>query len=397
MRILLTNDDGYNFTGIATLRQILSDSGHTVIIAAPAHDQSGKSQSLHYIKEIKVSRAAHGYIIEGSPVDCVRLGLQMHPDVELVVAGINNGANCGSDVCHSGTVGACFEAANIGYNAIAYSMDTRGMPGDVLHHSEEGMCMLSSCKDPVKTTLDAYLAYIAENRCRSQRYMRLGSVWNVNIPAPHVPVLGYKAAVLGHRYYSVRYTYSIPIDKLDSSSSWTMQGELDPNVPPDRGIPDTIEADFDAVEKGWVTITPLNPDRFYVNEYDAVSRAISDHSHPDSGSEDRSLTLRGTIICTNQSSCSIPDGSQLSLKVVDDRKMDVSHTVLHEHISAISGQFPCKVEFSLPFPNWNFDPSISIRITHMGSLIYINSKHLTAPMNTILEGSLPAIEVIKVK
>lgn len=394
MRILLTNDDGYNFTGIVTLRQILSDSGHTVIIAAPACDQSGKSQSLHYTKEIKVSRAAHGYIIEGSPVDCVRLGLQMHPDVELVVAGINNGANCGSDVCHSGTVGACFEAANMGYNSISYSMDTRGMPGDVLHHTEEGMCMLDNCKSPVTTTLDAYIAYLKENKCKVQRYTKLGLVWNVNIPAPHVPVLGYKAAILGHRYYSVKYVYSVPADKLDSSSNWTMQGELDPDSPPDRGIPNTTEADFDAVGEGWVTVTPLNPDRFYINEYDAVSKVISCQNHPNS--ENQQLTLKGTILCTNQPSCIIPDGSQLSLKLVDDRRMDVSHTVLYEHTSTISGKFPHKVEISIPQPNWDFNPSIVIRITYVGSLTYINSKHLTAPMHTILTGSLPNIEVIKV-
>ncbi|KAE8303515.1 Acid phosphatase surE [Giardia duodenalis] len=391
MRILLTNDDGHNFIGLTTLRQIMLDSGHTVIVAAPAHDQSGKSQSLHYIKELNVSRVAHGYVIEGSPVDCVRLGLQLHPDVELVVAGINNGANCGSDVCHSGTVGACFEAANMGYHAISYSMDTRGMPGDCLHHHEEGMCMLSNCKEPVQTTLDAYISYLAQNGSKRQRYTRLGMVWNVNIPAPHVPVLGCKAAVLGHRYYSVKYAYSIPIDLLNSSSSWTMRGELDPDSLPNRGVPSTIEADFDAVEKGWVTVTPLNPDRFHTDEYDSVLRVLSNLGPK------RPPTLKGTIVCTNNPSCSIPDGSQLSLKLVDARRMDVPYIMLYEYTTTISGQFPFTIEFPCPQLDWDFDPSISVRISYLGSLICINDTHLAAPLHTILAGSLPTIEVVKVK
>ena len=392
MRILLTNDDGYDSAGINTLRQILSDRGHTVVIAAPACDQSGKSQSLHYVKKLNVSKAAHGYIVEGSPVDCVRLGLQMHPDVELVVAGINNGANCGSDVCHSGTVGACFEAANMGYNAISYSMDTRGMPGDLLHHYEGGMHMFSNCKDPVQTTLDMYITYLTESTCKKQRYARLGLVWNVNIPAPHISILGYKGAVLGHRYYSVKYVCSVPVDRLDSSSNWTMHGALDPDSPPNQGIPHTTEADFEAVERGWVTITPLNPDRFYAEEYAAVSRIISD-SNPKS----HAISLKGTIICTNEPSYSIPDGSQLSLKLVDARRMDTSSTTLYEHTAFVSGQFPLTVEFSCPQPSWDFDASISVRITHLASLICINDKHLTAPLRAILAGSLPKIEVVRVK
>ncbi|EFO63653.1 Acid phosphatase surE [Giardia lamblia P15] len=392
MHILLTNDDGYNFIGITTLRQILLDSGHTVVVAAPAHDQSGKSQSLHYTKELSVSRVTHGYIIEGSPVDCVRLGLQMHPDVELVVAGINSGANCGSDVCHSGTVGACFEAANMGYHAISYSMDTRGMPGDFLHHHEEGMCMLSNCKEPVQTTLNAYIAYLTQNGSKRQRYARLGMVWNVNIPAPHVPVLGCKAVTLGHRYYSVKYIYSIPTDLLDSSSSWTMRGKLDPDSLPNRGVSSDIETDFDAVEKGWVTVTPLNPDRFYTDEYDSVLQIVSSmgpQSHP--------IVLKGIVVCKNSPSCFIPDRSELSLKLVDDRRMDVSHTVLYEYTTTISGQFPFTIEFSCPQPTWDFDPSILVRISHLGSLICINDTHLSASLHAILAGSLPKIEVRRVK
>ena len=124
MRILISNDDGYFSPGIAILAQTLSDFG-TVTVVAPERDRSGASNSLTLDRPLSVRRAATGYLyINGTPTDCVHIAvtglLEQLPDI--VVSGINLGANMGDDTIYSGTVAAATEGYLLGIPSIAISL-----------------------------------------------------------------------------------------------------------------------------------------------------------------------------------------------------------------------------------------------------------------------------------
>ena len=127
MRILVSNDDGYNAPGIQALAQAMSDLGEVTVVA-PEQNRSGASNSLTLDRPLKVEQAANGfYYVNGTPTDCVHVaitGLLEHkPD--LIVSGINNGANLGNDTLYSGTVAAAMEGFMFGLPAFAFSLSAR--------------------------------------------------------------------------------------------------------------------------------------------------------------------------------------------------------------------------------------------------------------------------------
>ncbi|NBW45915.1 MAG: 5'/3'-nucleotidase SurE, partial [Betaproteobacteria bacterium] len=128
MRILISNDDGYFSPGLAALAQAMSTLGEVTVVA-PERDRSGASNSLTLDRPLKVRRAANGFLfINGTPTDCVHVAitgmLDHRPD--LVVSGINDGANMGDDTIYSGTVAAATEGYLLGVPAIAFSLVGRG-------------------------------------------------------------------------------------------------------------------------------------------------------------------------------------------------------------------------------------------------------------------------------
>jgi 5'-nucleotidase len=129
MHILLTNDDGIESPGLAAVYEHLTPMWEVTVVA-PAGDQSGVGRSrsdLSYERadEITISDHEWGYVVDGTPADCVAVGLRHIPEAEeidLVVSGANNGPNVGSYILgHSGTVGAAVEAAFLGTPAVAVS------------------------------------------------------------------------------------------------------------------------------------------------------------------------------------------------------------------------------------------------------------------------------------
>ena len=129
MKILISNDDGYQAPGIVALHQALSTlDGVEVEVVAPEHNNSAKSNALTLHSPLSVHRAANGFrYVNGTPADCVHIAmtglLGYRPD--LVVSGINNGANMGDDTIYSGTVGAAMEGYLFGVPAIAFSQVER--------------------------------------------------------------------------------------------------------------------------------------------------------------------------------------------------------------------------------------------------------------------------------
>jgi 5'-nucleotidase len=127
MRILLSNDDGYFAPGIECLARVLAQLADITVVA-PERDRSGASNSLTLDRPLSLRRTANGfYHVNGTPTDCVHLAvtgmLEELPD--MVVSGINNGANMGDDTIYSGTVAAATEGFLLGVPSIAVSLCSR--------------------------------------------------------------------------------------------------------------------------------------------------------------------------------------------------------------------------------------------------------------------------------
>lgn len=125
MRILLSNDDGYFAPGLAVLAATLAGAGHQITVVAPDLDRSGASNSLTLDRPLSVRTAPNGFMhVNGTPTDCVHLAVTgLLPELpEMVISGINHGANMGDDTVYSGTVAAATEGFMLGLPAIAVSL-----------------------------------------------------------------------------------------------------------------------------------------------------------------------------------------------------------------------------------------------------------------------------------
>src|SRR5881394_1827458 len=128
MKVLLTNDDGIQATGLNTMRRaLLQVPGVELAVIAPDSNRSATARSITtreplWVDEIEFGDGTVGYATDGTPVDCVRLahlGLVEGFEAELVVSGINHGSNLGDDITYSGTVAAALEAIVLGLPGIA--------------------------------------------------------------------------------------------------------------------------------------------------------------------------------------------------------------------------------------------------------------------------------------
>lgn len=121
MKILLVNDDGYGAEGLMALYERLKDE-HKVLIVAPETEHSGAGHSVTLRNELRAKKMPLGYAVTGTPADCAKLGIRhLMKDCDLVISGINPGANLGMDCNYSGTVAAAREAAVQGKQALATS------------------------------------------------------------------------------------------------------------------------------------------------------------------------------------------------------------------------------------------------------------------------------------
>src|SRR6056297_173305 len=131
MKILLTNDDGIYADGIQTLAKALAKGDHEIVMVAPDRERSASAHSITIndplrAKEVEFKKIPNikSYKIDGTPADCVKLGIEKFINFEpdLIISGINAGGNLGYDVLYSGTVSAAIEAWMMGYNSIAVSL-----------------------------------------------------------------------------------------------------------------------------------------------------------------------------------------------------------------------------------------------------------------------------------
>jgi 5'-nucleotidase len=231
MRILLSNDDGYFAPGIEILVRHLSDIADITVVA-PERDRSGASNSLTLDRPLSLRRAANGYyFVNGTPTDCVHLavtGMLDHlPD--MVISGINRGANMGDDTIYSGTVAAATEGYLLGVPSLAVSLAS---------HKAEHFATA------------AQVARKIVERCQREP-MREPTLLNINVPdvAPEA-LKGLQVTRLGKRHKAE------PVIKQQNPRNETVYWVGAAGEAQDAGE----GTDFHAVANGYASITPLQID-----------------------------------------------------------------------------------------------------------------------------------------
>lgn len=231
MNILLSNDDGVHALGIKILHQELMKIGKVTVVA-PDRNCSGASNSLTLLNPLRAQTLDNGYIsVNGTPTDAVHLAISqlMDPLPDLVVAGINNGANLGDDTLYSGTIAAATEGRHMGMPAVAVSL-------------------VGKNEQYYRTA--AVVAAKIISRLK-EHPLAADQILNINVPdIPLGQLKGVKVTRLGHRHKAE--TMKKMKDPWNRDIYWygTLGLELDGGE----------GTDFHAVANGFVSITPLTVD-----------------------------------------------------------------------------------------------------------------------------------------
>ncbi len=245
MRILLSNDDGILAPGLAAMRQELARLGE-VFVVAPESPQSAAAHSLTIhgpmtCQRIHVQDQFVGYAVGGRPADCVKLAVieLMKDPPDLVVSGINDGANVSINVLYSGTVAAAAEGALLGFPAVAVSM-RQGEERDFNRAAKLALPI-------IKTLVDRRLAP--------------GQLININIPdLTPGPPKGIRVVPQATRMIRDEFVRHTAPDGRDYY--WFTCGDFD-----FRGTDTPIDNDLDAVDDRYIAITPL---QFDLTRYDLL-------------------------------------------------------------------------------------------------------------------------------
>jgi len=230
MKILISNDDGYQATGIQILINELKKIADLIVVA-PDRNRSGSSSSLTLDKAVKVTKVDdHFYYIDGTPTDCVHIALtgliNFTPD--LIVSGINHGPNMGDDTIYSGTVAAAMEGYLLNIPSFAVSMGSNNPKNFIT---------------AAKVTVDLIKLY------NKKKFST--TLLNVNVPdIPYDNLKGIEITRLGKRHAAE------PAIKADEKNMDTFFW-IGPAGEPNDGGPGT---DFNAIKNKIVSITPIHGD-----------------------------------------------------------------------------------------------------------------------------------------
>ena len=229
MKILLTNDDGYKAKGIIELAKGLHGLGHDVTVVAPETEKSGAGHSITFVNDFTyyshdIIDGIKVYSLNGTPIDCVRFGLfVIYPDAEVVLSGINNVLNVGTDYLYSGTTNAAIEGTICNRKSIAFSFKERN--GDYGYA----------------------VSFILKNLEKLLSYATKDVTLNVNVPSDGA-IKGICVCPIGVREYHDKY---LPIIKGGEGEIYHLYGE---------SVSKESSSDFDDVsmsDKGYITITPI--------------------------------------------------------------------------------------------------------------------------------------------
>lgn len=242
MRILLSNDDGVLAPGLEALYEELKGVADVTVVA-PDRNLSGASSSLTLTNPLRAQQLKNGFFsVNGTPTDCVHLAInQLLPEPpDMVVAGVNHGANLGDDTFYSGTVSAAAEGRHLGLPAIAMSLVSRtdkNMPSAAL-------------------VAKKVVAHLQQHPLESDRIL------NVNVPdLPYDQIKGFEVTRLGRRHKAEMMTKQQ--DPWGRDIYW--YGKLGKEL--DAGV----GTDFHAVANQNVSITPLTVDMTAYSSMDSVA------------------------------------------------------------------------------------------------------------------------------
>ncbi len=225
MNIVITNDDGYDQPGLAALADAVRSLG-TVTIVAPATPQSNVGHRVSMKDPIQVDRLDDTtHVVHATPADCSRLAIKaLVRDVDWIIAGINPGANLGSDVYQSGTVAAAREAAILGVRAIAISQ----------YIAPDWSVAWSAAKEQAARLIPPMLS----------QPLSPGQFWNINLPSPITP-----GAALTHCV--------CPLDKNPHHYRYIADGGIYRYQGIIHDRPRSVGSDVDVCFKGMISVTRL--------------------------------------------------------------------------------------------------------------------------------------------
>lgn len=243
MKILLSNDDGYRAPGLECLARALA-SVAAVTVVAPDRNRSGASNSLTLDSPVRIREVGERqYRVSGTPSDCVHIALTglFEKDPDIVVSGINAGANLGDDVIYSGTVAAAMEGRFLGLPAIAVSLVFDERPEHYATAAEAVALLVERLqKDPLPAD----------------------TILNMNVPdLPWEEIRGFEVTRLGHRHRAE------PVIRMMDPRGTPMYW-IGPAGPGQDAGPGT---DFDAVRRGYISITPIHVDLTRYQALDQVA------------------------------------------------------------------------------------------------------------------------------
>ena len=231
MKILISNDDGYQAPGIRCLAEALASHGD-VDVVAPERDRSGASNSLTLDVPLRVEREVDGiYYVNGTPTDCVHVAITglLDEEPDMVISGINHGANLGDDVLYSGTVAAAMEGRFLGLPAVAVSLALDEGYNFAAAVSVIRQCVSRMQHDPLPSD----------------------TILNINVPdLPEASVRGTKATRLGFRHKAEPVIKSR--DPKNLPIYWVGPAGEGQDVGPGT--------DFHAVSNGWISVSPIKID-----------------------------------------------------------------------------------------------------------------------------------------
>jgi len=246
MRILLSNDDGYFAPGLAALHEALSPLGEITVVA-PERDRSGASNSLTLDRPLSLYRAGNGfYYVNGTPTDCVHMAVTGLLDIEpdIVVSGINAGSNMGDDTLYSGTVAAATEGYLLGVPAIAVSL-----VGKEYAHYATAARVARELVDRIRRAPPAQPILL-----------------NVNVPdLPYDQLAGIEVTRLGRRHKAQPVVKSV--NPRGDTVYW-----VGPAGAAREAGPGT---DFHALERGVVSVTPLQVDLTHAGQVGAIGQWLA--------------------------------------------------------------------------------------------------------------------------
>ena len=243
MKVLLTNDDGITATGLNSMRRALLEvPGVDLAVIAPDSNRSATARSITtrkplWVEEVEFGDGTSGFATDGTPVDCVRfaaLGL-VEFEPELIVSGINHGANLGDDITYSGTVAAALEGVVLGIPAIAVSQQSRRGEMDFRLGDRFDFAEAAS-----------FVARLVEEL--EEVPMPEGTLLNVNCPAGGAQ--GARVCRLGKRIYRDRLELQ---EEHEGRRRYRIYGE-DPSYQREEGT------DFAAIADGFIAVSPLHFD-----------------------------------------------------------------------------------------------------------------------------------------